>query len=128
MYEKWIHSFETFYEFVSKLPNFDESRLGAHGLSLDRIDNERGYFPDNIRWVTMSIQSRNIRLSKRNTTGYIGVSINKKCPIRPYKAAINLKGYAALGQFKTAKEAAIARDKCIIDNNLEGFNLQVLKR
>lgn len=37
----------------------------AHGyqddLTIDRIDNDKGYSPDNCRWVTMADQSRNKR-------------------------------------------------------------------
>lgn len=29
------------------------------GLTIDRIDNNKGYFPDNCRWVTMLTQNNN---------------------------------------------------------------------
>ena len=29
------------------------------GLTIDRIDNNKGYFPENCRWVTQKIQNRN---------------------------------------------------------------------
>lgn len=43
------------------------------GLSLDRIDNNKGYSPDNCRWVTKSQQSYN----KRNNIlySYLGVDM-----------------------------------------------------
>ena len=31
------------------------------GLTIDRIDNDRGYSPDNCRWTTMDVQLRNRR-------------------------------------------------------------------
>jgi len=34
------------------------------GLTLERINNDRGYYPDNIRFVTMGEQARNRRSNK----------------------------------------------------------------
>lgn len=49
---EWENSFENFYEWA--LRNGYQK-----GLSIDRIDNNKGYSPDNCRWVTMHEQNRN---------------------------------------------------------------------
>jgi len=49
---EWIESFEKFYEHVGDPPT------EAH--TIDRMDNERGYEPGNVRWATRKEQSNNI--------------------------------------------------------------------
>ena len=34
-------------------------------LTIDRIDNEKGYSPDNCRWVTIAEQNRNRRMTEK---------------------------------------------------------------
>ncbi len=53
----WRDSFVTFLEHVG--PRQSE------GHELDRIDNERGYEPGNVRWVTPAENLRNRRISRR---------------------------------------------------------------
>ena len=49
-------------------PNFYRWAM-AHGyrddLMIDRIDNERGYSPDNCRWATRSEQNKNRRMTPK---------------------------------------------------------------
>lgn len=54
IYPDWVNSFKTFYDYVSKLPHF-----GEKGYTLDRIDNDGNYEPNNLRWATVKEQSRN---------------------------------------------------------------------
>jgi hypothetical protein len=49
----WRESFEPFFEEVGRRPGAD--------YSIDRIDNERGYVPGNVRWATREEQARNKR-------------------------------------------------------------------
>ena len=54
--DEWKNDFQAFYDYVSKLPHF-----GEKGYSLDRINNNGNYEPNNVRWATAYEQTHNRR-------------------------------------------------------------------
>ena len=57
--EEWKNSYDAFYEYVSQLEHF-----GEEGMTIDRINNEKGYEPGNVRWATRAEQNRHKRNKK----------------------------------------------------------------
>lgn len=49
----WLHSFEVFFAYVGEKPSPKHT--------LDRIENDKGYFPGNVRWATHVQQNNNKR-------------------------------------------------------------------
>lgn len=54
--QEWMDSFEVFLAHVGQRP--------GRGYSLDRIDNNKGYFPGNVRWATRIEQENNKRSNR----------------------------------------------------------------
>ena len=113
--DEWKNDFMSFYNWAMENGYSDK-------LSIDRIDSDGNYEPNNCRWTTRIIQGRNQRIRKDNTSGYKGVSFVKDR--NKYKAQITVdKNRVYLGSFLTPLEGAIAYNNYIIENNLEGFIL-----
>lgn len=62
--QQWANSFESFLQDVGKCP--------AENLTIDRIENAKGYEPGNCRWATMREQCNNRRSNRRLT--YNGIT------------------------------------------------------
>jgi hypothetical protein len=110
--EEWTNDRVSFFNWA--LANGYEA-----GLTIDRIDNNRGYEPSNCRWVTMKVQNRNKRvIQSNNNSGYRGVYWYRKN--NKWRANISIDGkHIHLGSFDTAIDAAKAYDKYVISHNLE---------
>jgi hypothetical protein len=56
MFEGWINDFAAWLKYVEGLPHY-----GGPNRSLDRIENDKNYEPDNLRWATKTEQANNRR-------------------------------------------------------------------
>ena len=77
-------------------------------LTIERINNNKGYSPNNCKWAYMIEQSRNKRVYKKNKVGIHGVD----CFDGKFRARIRVnKKLIYLGIFNTIEEAINARKK-----------------
>jgi len=121
MYDAWINDFNAFYKYVQSLSDYPGNKVNNYKITLDRIDNKKGYIPGNLRFATMHEQCTNRRLRKDNSSGYTGVYKYKN----KYTAHIRINGTGInLGHYKTKEEAKEARNQYIIDNGLTEYRIQ----
>jgi len=117
IFHEWL-IFENFYRDMGERPA---------GKTIDRIDNTKGYHPDNTRWATKSEQSRNTRRfkNKKNNIKYRGVSFREDR--RNFVTLIKVNSKVIyIGSFKTELEAAKAYNEAAIKYHGEFAQLNEL--
>jgi len=107
---EWMNNFSAFIAWAEQSGWYE-----GCGLSLDRIDNDGNYTPENCRWATWLEQNHNKRMNRNNTSGYTGVDRY----LKGWRWQLQTLGKKFVRSgFATPEEAVAARNQFIKENGL----------
>lgn len=103
--KEWEDSFDLFLEWSLNNGYKDD-------LTIERIDNNKGYEPSNCKWATYSEQSIHRKVLKNNKSGYTGVDYMIR--LGKYRSSISRENIRlVLGYYDTLEEAK--RDRILAE-------------
>lgn len=94
--DEWKNNFLAFYEWAIANGYSDD-------LTIDRIDNEKGYYPENCRWADNETQCRNRRTNIKITIGNATKTLTEWCEIfelddKKIRARYNKHGFISIDE------------------------------
>lgn len=107
--DEWKDDFQKFYD--------DMADTFFEDAQLDRIDNDKGYYKENCRWVTAK-ENANNRSTYSNKTGHTGIYFREKTGKYTAYFYHNRKSIH-VGTYFTIEEAVEARAKAIEEFNIK---------
>lgn len=111
--DRWLgyYGLQNFIDDMGPTPTDEKTPSGRSVWSIDRIDNTKGYSPDNCRWTNYSQQCYN----RKDWSGHRGIHKveymvrGKFGPYTYWRAEISYKGKKKSKAFKTEAEAIAQR-------------------
>lgn len=100
---RWNNLEDGFQNFLS-----DMGGRGAKEMTIDRIDSDKGYFPENCQWLDKKSQIRKQKYKPRGVSKFRGVSYRESRD--KWRASIYAGKAYDLGEFKTEIDAVNAYD------------------
>jgi hypothetical protein len=80
MCDRWLESFENFYEDMSEEYYRLANAIGEDNVQLDRIDNDGNYCPENCRWT-----NRRVQMNNKTDTHYLLINGEKISVTEAYR-------------------------------------------
>lgn len=106
MCDEWKENFESFYDWAIR--NGYNENAPFMECTIDRIDINKDYCPENCRWADKFTQAINHGIQKNNTSGIRGVKWDAEC--NKWYSQINIKNKRIfLGRFINKDDAIMAR-------------------
>ena len=111
--DEWRHNRKEFFKWAIE-NGYEES------LTIERVDNDKGYSPDNCKWATRKEQRANVRPFKNRTSEYHGVSKHGKSGGWVAVLSKNTKSHKRYLKYcATEMEAALYREAYILKHNIK---------
>lgn len=93
--DEWLNNPDKFKEWAyANGYKIEKTKSGVNKWSIDRIDNNKGYSPENCRWVTKTQQNRNKR-----TSAYVLFN-GKERPVKEVAEELGINYYTLIERLK----------------------------